>query len=693
MIDLVMALHCHQPVGNFDHVFELAHDKCYRPVLELLADHPAIRLGMHFSGCLLEWLEKHKPEAIDLLASLVGRDQIEMLSGGFYEPLLATIPPADARGQVGLMNDWLKSRFGRIPTGFWLTERIWEPELPAVLAGTGLEYTIVDDTHFYYSGLKVEDIFGPYLTEREGHTLKILATPMIMRYMIPFRLVEVVIEQLKQWHEAGHRLAVYGDDGEKFGLWPETHEWVIKKGWLEYFFRSIEANSGWLRTTPPGEYARAAEPLGRIYMPPASYEEMTEWALPPERGEVLEDLIATLKAENRWETWRPFVRGGIWDNFLVKYDETNRLHKKMFFLSRRAGQDEETRRLVWRAQCNCAYWHGVFGGLYMGHLRRAVHENLVQAQARLVNHAGGEVKVHRLDYDRDGHEEIILESPSLSLGLAPARGGAMFDLCHLGKSLNLADVLTRRPEAYHRRLRRRIESQARDQGVASIHDIVKVKEEGLERLLVYDAYVRMSLLDHFLNREVSPPDLAANRYEEIGDFIQGRYVIERCAAEADAAEVRLARTGRVGSAGLKLTKTIRINRAPGLSANYEFERLTGSPGPVLFGCEFNLNLFSDQDGRRYLLAPEYSRRREVYETGGEYGLHRLDLINGADRLKMTFRFSRPVNVGFFPLLTVSMSEDGFEKTYQGTSLMFFLPLNPEPGRLEEWRLDLELVEI
>ncbi|OPX40689.1 MAG: hypothetical protein B1H13_06175 [Desulfobacteraceae bacterium 4484_190.3] len=82
--------------------------------------------------------------------------------------MLATIPARDARGQVQMMNEYLEKRFGCRPKGFWLTERIWDPGLPLVLAGSGLQYTIVDDTHFYYAGLKPPFLLrraqaGPYL--------------------------------------------------------------------------------------------------------------------------------------------------------------------------------------------------------------------------------------------------------------------------------------------------------------------------------------------------------------------------------------------------------------------------------------------------------------------------------------------------------------------------------------------------
>ncbi len=37
-----------------------------------------------------------------------------------------------------------------------------------------------------------------------------------------------------------------GDDLEKFGSWPGTHELCYDKRWLDNFFTEIENNSAWL---------------------------------------------------------------------------------------------------------------------------------------------------------------------------------------------------------------------------------------------------------------------------------------------------------------------------------------------------------------------------------------------------------------------------------------------------------------
>ena len=692
MLDLVMVIHCHQPVGNFDHVFEMAVEKCYRPILELLKAHPCVKVGVHFSGSLLEWLEEHQPGVVDLLSGLISSGQVEPLSGGFFEPLLASIPARDAQGQVHMMNDYLTRRFSRKPSGFWLTERVWDPCLPLTLAGTGMSYTVVDDTHFYYAGLKPHEIYGRYVTEKQGETLSLLATPMIMRYLIPFKPVEEVLEHLRGMDEEGRGIAIYGDDGEKFGLWPGTHEWVIKKGWLEKFFTAITHNSDWLRTVLPGDFVASSTPLGRIYLPQASYQEMTEWALPPEQGQALEDIIATLRAEGRWEEWRPFVRGGVWDNFLVKYDEANRMHKKMIFLSERVGEVEEAQISLWRGQCNCAYWHGVFGGLYLGHLRRAIHQNLIFTHRSIAAKAEADTCVLREDIDKDGLEEILVWTPFLSLGLDPARGGEVFEICHLPQALNISDTLSRRPEAYHRLVYAQQQNQSGpEEGIASIHNLVEAKDEGLDRVMVFDAYTRASLIDHFLPPETTPENYAINEFSELGDFVRGQYEIKEARVFSDEALVELSRTGRVSASEVSVKKKVKTGKESRVSVEYEFEGQGTERLSTLYGCEFNLTLYSDQDPERYYLAPESGHRRETSETGAEENLTRFELVNRPDRLTIAFAFSRPVSAWFFPLMTVSKSEEGFERTYQGSSLLFLYPLNLIPGQKAHFQIRLELI--
>ena len=284
-----LLLHNHQPVGNFPWVIEQVYTEAYAPLIAALERHPAIRLSLHYTGSLLDWLEETHPEFLQRIALLVQRNQVEMVSGGYYEPILPSIPDADKVGQIRRMTERVRRDFGTQATGMWIAERVWEPGLPRFLREAGIEWTILDDIHFKTVGLEDSELNGYYATEEQNGVLKVYATSKALRYTIPWRPVHETIENLRSLATTdGQRIAVMGDDGEKFGSWPDTGPYCWgtdgRSGWVEEFFTALEQNSEWLHTTPLGEYACQYPALGRIYIPTSSYIEMTEWALPPQKA-------------------------------------------------------------------------------------------------------------------------------------------------------------------------------------------------------------------------------------------------------------------------------------------------------------------------------------------------------------------------------------------------------------------------
>jgi hypothetical protein len=278
---LVLLLHAHQPVGNFDDVIECAYQDAYLPFIDVLSQHPAIRMGLHYSGALLEWAETAHPEYFDKLRGLVQRGQVEMVGGGFYEPVLISIPDRDQHEQLIRLADYVEKHFAKRPGGAWLTERVWEPQLPSSLAQAGVEYTLVDDNHFLGAGFESEQLFGYYTAENMGHVVKLFPGLKTLRYTIPFRepgaTTGFLYESMKK-HPGG--FAAMGDDLEKFGSWPETHKHCYDDGWLTNFFTALENSSDWLEMATPSMALAARPAQGRADLPTASYTEMMEWSLP-----------------------------------------------------------------------------------------------------------------------------------------------------------------------------------------------------------------------------------------------------------------------------------------------------------------------------------------------------------------------------------------------------------------------------
>ena len=708
-VTLLLGIHNHQPVGNFGHVFRLAYDRCYRPFLDILERHPRIRVTLHYTGPLLEWFEKEEPGFLDRLAKLVVANQVEMLGGGFYEPILSVIPDRDAVGQVTLLSHWLRERLGAAPQGLWLAERVWDGGLPKKLAPTGLRYTILDDSHFTHAGFDPELLTGYYLTEKEGHPLAIFPISKDLRYLIPFRLPEDLIAFLMRLGERGPGVAVtYADDGEKFGLWPRTYKWVFEEGYLERLFALLEQHAEWLRMQTFSEYLVAHPPTGRVYLPSASYDELMEWALPANAAKALGERRAELERSGRLPAFRPFLRGGFWDGFLVKYPEANHMHKRMLDVSERVArafpsgaESAAPTRLIWRAQGNDAYWHGLFGGLYLNYLRHETYRNLLEAENHVdaIAHGAREwIAVRVTDLDRDGHDEIVISTRTLGVCLAPACGGSLLELDYRPRAFNLSDVLTRREEAYHRKLAEASVHRESSGTPQSIHDQVSAKEEGLARALAYDRHRRLSFRDRFLPQGMSWEANDGIDGAELGSCVDGAYEVEASPAAQDGVlTVAMTCRGTVTldarSIPVTVRKVYRVTESEaGIGVGYAIENHGDVPLVVRFGLEANLTLLAGDDPQRYYEWPGSGRVR-LRERGHCLATDQFSLVDEWSRFRVTLRLDRRGDIWYMPIETVSQSEEGFERTYQGSALLASRPMTLQPGSADRLQVQLEISDL
>lgn len=675
----LFGVHNHQPVGNFDFVFEEAYQKAYRPFLEAVAKHPWFRFTLHNSGCLWEWLAEHHPEYLDLVNTLCGRGQIELWGGGFYEPILPAIPERDRAGQLAMMSDFLYEKYVQRPKGAWVAERVWEPSLPSTLAGAGIEFTALDDAHFKSAGLSQEKLKGYYFTEDQGKSLKVFPISQRLRYLVPFHDVDEVINHLLNDYHPGE-LAVLADDGEKFGVWPGTHQHVYENGWLAKFLSALEANRERIEMLTFAQASERFDPLGRIYLPTGSYAEMGEWVLEPEAESVYRELVDRLKREGSYNRYAPFVRGGIWKNFFSKYPESNFLYRKMLEISEMAAQaGPEARRELYRGQCNCGYWHGIFGGLYLPHLRSALYQHLIKAE-NLISEPGSETTQKRQDYDGDGREEVKLSSREMNLYLKPHWGGAVYEWDLKARGVNLLDNLSRRPESYHRRI---AEHRTGEEAGKSIHEMMSAKEEGLEKLLAYDPCPRMALVDHLLSPGADLEALRWSRLPAHQGVLESRWEIMAGGSGGDV--------GLIGYyKNIVIEKRLALASESGLRAGYRWTNKGAEALEFVAGIEFNLGLLSAGDGRscnsegRELSTPNLNMAAE------DHGLEDLTVHDGFRKIDVRFRLDRPWDLWRYPVETVSQSESGLERNYQCSCLVWTKPMRLEPGETETLELLVEV---
>ncbi len=698
---LVLLVHAHQPIGNFDEVMEYTYARSYLPFVDCLALHPRVRMGLHYSGPLLEWLAEHHPEYLDRIAALAARSQVEVVGGGFYEPILITIPPEDQIEQIRRLSDFIAEHFGKRPGGAWLAERVWEPQLPAALAEAGVEYTLVDDSHFLTAGRELPELYGYYVCEERGRTVKVIPGLQQLRYLMPFGSVDDSIALLRRAaaeHPGG--MASMGDDMEKFGGWPHTWEHCFRDGWLENFFSALEANQEWLEVVPPGEALAARPPLGRVDLPTASYTEMMEWALPTEvrkRFHAVQEEFASRPDVRR------FLRGGFWRGFFSKYAEANLLHKKMLrvssklrAISRKRTKGAENRAAAMthllRGQCNDAYWHGIFGGLYAPHLRTALWHELILAEtlADAARHKAARYQAaERLDFDADGMEEIEIVSPQFAALVKPSGGGTLEALDFRPSAVTLVNSLQRRVEAYHERVH---DAAAQGGGqVASIHNQTLAKEAGLEERLRYDRWPRHALRLLLFANGKKHEDYEAVRLEENAEFAGGDYRT----MEVGRDHVTLSIDAPPGAAmapggqcnNLRATKTMTFTSAPGscdVRCALEIARCgseshvaeDATPLQFMAGLEIVLNLLAPNVPDRYF---EFAGNRQPLAWSGVVEGSHLRVVDEWQDVAVTIDAPGASYLWVAPIETVSESEEGFERVYQGSQILAVWPVEMVPS--------------
>ena len=176
-----IGLHFNQPVGNFSEILDRSYQKCYKPFLELLSKYPDIKMTFHFSGNLLDYLESQHPEFLDEVMKLVIRGQVEIMGGGYYEPIFQAIPKRDRIGQIEMLSNYYEKKFSVRPNGIWIPERVWSSDIIPDLTSCGMKYCILDSNHLTKAGVNQDDLYGYFMAKDKDNKIAVfganLTTP------------------------------------------------------------------------------------------------------------------------------------------------------------------------------------------------------------------------------------------------------------------------------------------------------------------------------------------------------------------------------------------------------------------------------------------------------------------------------------------------------------------------------------
>jgi alpha-amylase len=377
---------------------------------------------------------------------------------------------------------------------------------------------------------------------------------------------------------------------------------------------------------------------------------------------------------------------------------------------------------LYRGQSNDCYWHGLFGGIYIVHMRMATLANLIAAEdlaALAAVDAGNDPYGARLaDTDLDAIDEVLVTALGQTVVVDLADGAAFSSWDLRACRVALASVLRRRPEAYHRRLvahdraaeetaigetENEAVSEARGAAAVAvdaprtIHDMVNVKEPGLAAFLHYDRHERRSGLVHILpaGGATTPEQLVHATYTELGDFVEGEY--EATAVEPERLVARRAGTATIDG----IDRALVVEKKYGFSGGrmdpaLALEVALHNPGDTTLvfelAVEWNVNLLGGghNPAAYYQTGPD---SRTPHDAPGDVRkAASLAFGNDFEGVRVDAHATPAARMMWYPVETVSNSEGGFERVYQGSSLLFRWPVSLAPGGRRSFKIGFDVTQ-
>ncbi|MGZ8547086.1 MAG: alpha-amylase/4-alpha-glucanotransferase domain-containing protein [Sulfuricurvum sp.] len=639
---LLFGIHCHQPVENFYHIVDEAIEKSYKPFITLAKKFPAFKFAVHFSGWLLEYIEKNDPELFTFLQEMSASKQIEFFTGGFYEPILPSIPSPDRIAQITKLSIYIKKHFAQTPKGIWLTERVWDDSIIADLSACNLCYAIIDDYHLLRAGVEETKTAGMYVTDDSQYSLTLFPINKNLRYAIPFQKVDIALNEIKKI-TGENRASILFDDGEKFGLWPKTYEWVFEKKWLEEFLEKIVTDKT-IESMTFAEFYATSKPIGTVYLPNVSYFEMSKWSLSPSNFEAFEEGEEALRESPS----KLYYAGGTWKNFFIKYPESNYLHKRVLDLSQKRAslKNKKFDDAIFKAQANDVFWHGIFGGLYLPNLRDNAYRFVIEAENLLPQEANILSLTH---IKKDGYQEAKFKTNSLIAVFDEKNGGQLRELSVRDALFNYQNTLSRKLELYHKNLFNTKESDTNNNdAIATIHDEASL--QGESQNIYLDWYPKNSFVDHITDDTFNTQSFRSCSFREYGDFANQPFKLTQ-----KKEGVLFEREGGIfidETFKTLLTKRFKINEN---RVEFSLNLQTDAPKRLSYVCEFNFHF--QEYGKVVLKHTEKMFYLEDKNLGKT----------------LSFMCDSAFEFFVYELKTISKSEKGFDETVQCLSIGLKFP--------------------
>jgi len=409
-ITLILGSHAHVPYGAETSEFEKTYAGLVRPFISGLCKFPHIQAALHYSGVLLHWIERSHPEMFMSIEDMVNRKQVEMLGGGFYEPMLPIIPSQDKIGQIELLTTYLRKQFGKRPQGCWIPAFAWEQGLVSPLAACGMSFTFLSERQFTLDG-GIAGMDAPCICEDQGKVITVFPVMQSLEAALAGRsvssLLPILLENYskRQTEETEIIVSIFpqkinAEQGES----PD-------RTWCR-FFEELSQCENYAETVAPGKLVKGLKNLRKRCFPDSSD-------------------TADIMSSRRFIIVHPEA-GGIYAKTIFTNVLINQLRGDK---SRKLSAHEE----LWKAQDRTLFCKTGREGLHNHLLRNAAYSALLGAERITREKSKFVSSLVPYDFNMDGAVEWLFQDIRINC-YVQSIGGGIFELDYLPMAWNYLDT-------------------------------------------------------------------------------------------------------------------------------------------------------------------------------------------------------------------------------------------------------------
>lgn len=430
-INLCFVLSSDSSQINVKDNFSANYQLIYKPIVSFLYANPELKFTFSFTGPQLVWYKKNYPEFLKVLGELTARKQVELLGGGFYNPIFPLLYPSDRAGQIEMLSSEIRRATGKRPRGLSLCASSWDPSLIFGFQTCGMEYVILDSSLVPDS----KQYYLPIISADKGKTLCVLPSFREFSPQKEIPVSEYIKNLISSVKERGLSYSENNDYEQIVTVFIGKHQLaeLLNSSWLKDFLAELKNNfKDSVELSLPLTCRRSAKTFVQAYIPAGISSDIALWASKP---------FSSVSATGTFPVT-------IYD-FFRTYPRQEALYNRMLYLSLLLNQchgdkmrKKAARDKLWEAQTGEAYICTPNGVVADSKRRLVAYKSLAEAEKLLREADEFTESITAFDYNCDGVDEYLCRMNHFNacIGL---KSGSIFEFDVMKNCGNYADNFKR----------------------------------------------------------------------------------------------------------------------------------------------------------------------------------------------------------------------------------------------------------